>query len=154
MNTINKFYPGTKFGITEYDYGGHNDITGGIAQADALGIFGISEVSYACIWASITGYLTTAFNLYLNYDGNNSKYGLIKVMAKSNDIANSAIYASVDDNTNNVLHSIVTNKNASSAINATININSKINYDKTEAYYFNKSSQQIKSYNIAIKYYQ
>ncbi len=37
---IAKNYPGTKLAFTEYQYGGGADISGAIAQADALGIFG------------------------------------------------------------------------------------------------------------------
>ena len=37
---IDDFNPGTKIAITEYNYGGDNHISGGIAEADALGIFG------------------------------------------------------------------------------------------------------------------
>ncbi|MCX7720669.1 MAG: glycoside hydrolase family 44 protein [Dictyoglomus thermophilum] len=38
--TIDTYYPGAKLAITEYDYGGRNHISGGIAQVDVLGIFG------------------------------------------------------------------------------------------------------------------
>ena len=34
------FYPGTKLAITEYNWGGLDDINGSLAQADILGIFG------------------------------------------------------------------------------------------------------------------
>ncbi len=35
---ISQYYPGTNIAFTEYDYGGGGDISGGIAQADFLGI--------------------------------------------------------------------------------------------------------------------
>ncbi len=142
-NSINTYYPGTKFGITEYDFGAHTDISGGIAQADALGIFGRNEVDYATIWGTVNGYVKTAFDLYLNYDGNQSKYGSIKVQAISGDVPNSTIYASANDNTNTVLHSIVNNKNETTTIAATIQIQSSINYDHVEAYYFNQANTVI-----------
>ncbi len=143
-NSINAYYPQTKFGITEYDFGAHNDISGGIAQADALGVFGRNQIDYATIFGHIDGYVKTAFDLYLNYDGNQSKYGSIKVQAISNNVPTSTIYASVNDNTNTVLHSIVNNKNSATAINATINIQGNINYDRVEAFYFNQSNTTIK----------
>jgi hypothetical protein len=37
---INTNYAGTKLSISEYNYGGATDISGGIAEADVLGIFG------------------------------------------------------------------------------------------------------------------
>ena len=33
-------YPGTKLSFSEYTFGGGHDISGGVAEADALGIFG------------------------------------------------------------------------------------------------------------------
>ena len=44
-------YPGTKLSFSEYDYGGGGDISGGIAQADVLGIFGAQGVFAATQWA-------------------------------------------------------------------------------------------------------
>jgi hypothetical protein len=43
-------YPGTKLAITEYFYGRGGDISGGIAQADVLGIFGREGVFAATLW--------------------------------------------------------------------------------------------------------
>jgi hypothetical protein len=44
-------YPGTKTAITEYNWGALNDITGAIAQADLLGIFGREGLDLATIWS-------------------------------------------------------------------------------------------------------
>ena len=63
-------YPGTKLAFTEFDYGGKNHISGGIATADVLGIFGKYEVYFATYWGDITGYTSSAYKLYRNYDGN------------------------------------------------------------------------------------
>ena len=43
-------YPGTKLAITEYNYGGGNHISGAIAQADVLGIFGREGLFAATLW--------------------------------------------------------------------------------------------------------
>ena len=43
-------YPGTKLTITEYHYGGRNEISGALSQADVLGIYGRYGVFAACIW--------------------------------------------------------------------------------------------------------
>ena len=47
---IDKHYPGTRLAITEYNYGGGADISGAIAQADVLGIFGREGVFAAALW--------------------------------------------------------------------------------------------------------
>ena len=43
-------YPGTRLSITEYNYGAANHISGAIAQADALGVFGREGLFAATLW--------------------------------------------------------------------------------------------------------
>ncbi len=47
---INEYYPGTKIGISEYEYGGGSNISGGVAEADVLGVFGQKGVFAANWW--------------------------------------------------------------------------------------------------------
>jgi Glycoside hydrolase family 44 len=94
---IEKNYPGTKLAITEYDPGGGNDISGGIAQADMLGIFGREEVFAAALWPGRNiPYLGPAIEMYRNFDGENACFGDISVKADTDDIKTSSIYASLD----------------------------------------------------------
>src|SRR5690606_19768606 len=44
QSSIDAYYPGTKLAFTEFNYGGNGDITGGVALADVLGIFGKYDV--------------------------------------------------------------------------------------------------------------
>ena len=37
---VDQYYPGTKIGITEYNWGAEAHINGATSQADVLGIFG------------------------------------------------------------------------------------------------------------------
>jgi hypothetical protein len=80
---IERYYPGTKLGLTEWNFGGEDDISGAIATADALGIFGRENVHMASYWGlppreSPTGW---AFRLYRNYDGKGSQFGSESVEA-------------------------------------------------------------------------
>jgi hypothetical protein len=99
---IDEFKPGTKIAITEYNYGGTNHISGGIAQADALGVFGQSGVYAANFW-SLYGdgnsqFVSGAFKMYLDYDGaaGDGKFGDMSIDAATDAIAQSAVYASLD----------------------------------------------------------
>lgn len=84
---VNGSYPGTKIGLTEYDWGADNHINGATAQADLLGIFGREGVDMAIRWnvigaAPISNSLTyNAFKMYRNYDGNKSTFGETSVSA-------------------------------------------------------------------------
>jgi len=143
QHSIAQFYPGTALGITEYGWGAQDHISGGIAQADLLGIFGKWRLDYAAIWPEIEGYLRSAFDLYLNYDGQGGSFGSISVGSTTNDIANAPVYASVADSTNRTLHLILMNKNYDSTINAQIHVTGNRTYHKGHAYYFNRNSMAL-----------
>ncbi len=49
-NTYGAAYAPNKLSISEYDYGGGDDISGGIAEADVLGVFGSHGVFSAALW--------------------------------------------------------------------------------------------------------
>jgi hypothetical protein len=90
-------YPGTKLALTEYEFGGGDDISGAIAQADALGIFGVQGLFAAALWPGRhIPFSSAAFDMYRNFDGNNGSFGDISVKAQTSNIEDSAIYASKD----------------------------------------------------------
>lgn len=70
-------YPGTKIGVTEYNWGAEGDINGAVAQADILGIFGREGLDLATRWATPATNTPTylAMKLYRNYDGHQSTFG-------------------------------------------------------------------------------
>jgi hypothetical protein len=108
---VSQYYPGTKLAFTEYSYGAEGDVSGGIAQADALGIFGKYGVM-ASNWVMGNGttYLTAAFNLYLNYDGIGSGFGDTSVLATSSNVPEATVYAAKDNTHPNRVNVIVLNK--------------------------------------------
>jgi hypothetical protein len=123
---ISARYPGTKVAITEYYYGRGGDISGGITQADVLGIFGREGVYAATfwpqagIWASPYGgsgakayaYVFGAFRMFLNYDGSGGRFGDTGVAATTSDVVNSSVYASL--NTSGQVVLVALNKASSS----------------------------------------
>lgn len=95
---INASYPGTKIAMTEYFFGGGNHISGATAQADALGAFGANGVYAANLWSlqSDLTYISAAFKMFLNFDGNGAAFGDISIGASSSDLSKASIYASID----------------------------------------------------------
>jgi hypothetical protein len=101
-------YPGTKIAITEYYYGRGGDISGGIAQADVLGIFGREGVYAANLWplADVSAYGGSgvrayayafgALKMFRDYDGNRSTFGNTGIAASTSDFEKTSVYASVD----------------------------------------------------------
>jgi hypothetical protein len=80
---VNTYYPGTKIGITEYNWGAEGDMNGATTQADIWGIFGREGLDLANRWTTpATGSPTyLAMQLFRNYDGNGSGFGETSVSA-------------------------------------------------------------------------
>lgn len=95
---IDTHYPGTRLAITEYNYGGNQHISGGIAQADVLGIFGREGLFAAAFWplSDNNDYTWGGFEMYRNFDGAGGAFGDTAIAAQSSDTAQTSVYASVD----------------------------------------------------------
>ena len=74
---VNTYYPSTKIGITEYNWGAEKSIGGATAQADILGIFGRENLDMATRWTCPDPATPTfkAMQMYRNYDGKKSGFG-------------------------------------------------------------------------------
>jgi hypothetical protein len=96
---IEHSYPDTKLGISEWNFGGEDDISGAIAIADTLGIFGRENVYSAAFWGlpaenSPAGW---AFRLYRNYDGEGSAFGTGSLEVDFGDVAGFSSYAALSE---------------------------------------------------------
>ncbi len=91
-------YPGTKLSISEYNYGGNTSISGAIAQADVLGIFGRYGLFAACNWGigpKDTGELA-GYRAFLDFDGQGSKFGDLGLQVQGENPAQDSVYAAID----------------------------------------------------------
>jgi hypothetical protein len=90
-------YPGTKLAINEWNYGAGGHISGAVATADVLGIFGREGVEMANFWAlSDESFSNAAFRAFRNYDGDGAAFGDTSIHAASSDVATATVYASTD----------------------------------------------------------
>src|SRR5262249_1842696 len=80
---VARYYPGTKTGITEYNWGAEGSINGATAQADILGIFGHEGLDLATRWTTPDPTTPTykAMKMFRNYDGNKSTFGETSINA-------------------------------------------------------------------------
>jgi hypothetical protein len=94
---IQNKYPGTGLSFTEWNYGAGADISGAVASADVLGIFGRDGVTMATLWPLDSEVFTyAAFDAFRNYDGNGKTFGDTSVSAATDDVPDSSVYASLD----------------------------------------------------------
>jgi hypothetical protein len=105
-------YPGTRLAITEYNYGGGEHVSGGVAQADALGIFGREDLFAAALWDLSGGmrYVDGAFALYCNYDGAGGRFGDTSIGAATSNHETTSVYASVDEGRDDRMVLVAVNK--------------------------------------------
>lgn len=145
--SIERYYPGTKLSISEYNFGNENHVSGGIAQADALGIFAAQGVYFAALWpmSDKLEYAYAGINLYTNYDGKGGAFGNTLVESSTDNIEYSSVYASTGED--GALHVILLNKNIHSPERFTLAVNSNVRYTNFAYYGFNADSPVIKKYD-------
>jgi len=107
LEWVKNDYPGTKTAITEYNWGALDDITGAIAQADIMGIFGREGLDLATLWGppaaakpGDNGAPPTpaqpgvyAFAIFLNYDGAGGRFGDTSVSATTGNPDQLSVFA-------------------------------------------------------------
>ncbi|MGN0639037.1 MAG: glycoside hydrolase family 44 protein [Huintestinicola sp.] len=110
--SIRMNYPKTRLSFSEYDFGGGDNISGAIAEIDALGTFASQEVYLACLSPQSDSYpfQKAAMNLFTDYDGKGSGFGTSLVYSDNENDNMSSVYAALDDNDPELLRVILTNK--------------------------------------------
>src|SRR5579884_297451 len=100
---INKYYPGTKIGLTEWNWGADGTLNGGLAVAEVLGILGRERVELACYWTApgigTPGFY--AYRMFRNADGAGYGFGDVAVAADSNAPNQVSCFGSVEAKTGN-----------------------------------------------------
>lgn len=144
QSKINTSYPGTKLSFSEYNYGGASHISGGLAQADVLGIFGKYGVFAATYWPLSTidshSYIQGAFDLFLNYDGQGAKVGGTSIRATNPNVHDLSVYAMT--NSENTYFVLILNKTSRNQ-SATILFRNGDEIKQCQSYKLDESSQKI-----------
>ncbi len=124
-NWVNTSYPGTRVGITEYNWGAENHINGATTQADVFGIFGRESLDLGARWTTPASTTPTykAMKMYRNYDGNKSTFGDTSVSAIAPNPDAVSAFAAVRS-ADGALTVMMINKQLSTAATATVNLSS------------------------------
>ncbi|HEY5375285.1 MAG TPA: glycoside hydrolase family 44 protein [Polyangiaceae bacterium] len=145
LNTlIANDYPGTKLAISEWSFGGGNDVSGALAAADTLGIFGVQSVGLAAYASSSVSdqFVSAAFNAFRNYDGAGAGFGDTSVGATTNSVAYAPVYASVDSADPDRVVVIAINR-SDSAIPTTLNVDHTASYVSAQVYQLTSASASL-----------
>lgn len=135
---INAHLPGVKLAITEYNFGNGNGITAGLAQAEALAIFGREGVDLATRFGTLPAGtpLEDAFKLYLNYDGNGSTIEGASVRALSSN--GDAVGSYAIDGADGKLYVLLFNKDT---VSRTANVVTGTDGGQADLYRFSAKSR-------------
>jgi hypothetical protein len=122
-NWVATYYPGTKIGVTEYNWGADGYINGATVQADILGIFGREGLDLGTRWTSPSAGTPTynAFKMYRNYDGNKSTFGDTSISAGGPNPDNVSTFAAIRSS-DGALTLMVINKQLTASALATVNL--------------------------------
>jgi hypothetical protein len=122
-NWVATYYPGTRIGITEYNWGAEGHINGATAQADILGIFGREGLDLATRWTTpATG--TPCYNaikMYRNYDGRFATFGDVSVRTMAPAPDTLSAFAAVRSS-DGALTLMVINKQSNVGANLSVNL--------------------------------
>lgn len=120
---VAQYYPGTKIGITEYNWGAEKSMNGATAQADVLGIFGREGLDLATRWTTpdISTPTFKAIQMYRNYDGSKSTFGDISVSDTAPDPDNVSSFAAIRT-ADHALTVMVINKQLTESAPSTISL--------------------------------
>ena len=131
--------------ITEYDYGGGDVISGGLAQADVLGIFGRYGVFLATLWGLEESdvYTSAAFELYRDYDGRQGTFGDTHVRAWTADSVNTSVYAAIQGQDAGTLHAVLLNK-STDTLEIHLVVRGAAAYTRAEAWGFDAGSATLR----------
>jgi hypothetical protein len=91
--------PGMGLAFSEYYYGGGADISGGVAEADVLGVLGRDGVFAATLWhigATDDRFIRAAFAMFRSYDAHGAGFGDTSLHAASDHVDQVSAYASQD----------------------------------------------------------
>lgn len=81
---INENYPGVKTSLGEWSFGAPDDISGGLASAEALGRFGQQGLDAAFHWGQLKEGTPNywAFRAFRNFDGKGARFADVSVATK------------------------------------------------------------------------
>jgi hypothetical protein len=117
---VEKHNPGMEMCVGEYNFGGADNISGALAQADVFGILANEKVDLAFIWTHPEGTQELAWKLFRNYNGAGGRFGDQCLVAKSNE-SDLSVYAAKRSSDGATTIAVI-NKNLGGSCNLTLNL--------------------------------
>jgi hypothetical protein len=134
-------YPGTKVGVTEYNWQAEPYMNGAVAEADILGIFGRQGLDLATRWttpaSNTPAYL--AMKVYRNYDGKAHTFGDTSVLAGGPNPDNVSVFAA-QRSSDEALTIMIVSKYLAAATPVVVNVTNFIGTGTAQVWQVNVSN--------------
>lgn len=134
-----------KLSISEYNFGNDDIITGALAQAEALAIFGREGVAAAMRWVAPAPntLVENAFKLFLNYTGTGAQVTGSSVKATSNDVDTIGAYAIINTSTSTIFALAFNKATSTKTVNFTISNRLTLS-GAADVYQFSQASPSLR----------
>ena len=144
---IGECYPGTKTAIGEYDFKGQQDASGGVAEAELLGIFAREKLDFAFYWFAPEKDtpIYFGFRMFRNPDGKHTAFGETYLPAINSAPEDVSIHAA-RDTAGRKLTLILINKRGAKPAKLTLKFKTALPDQEATVYeYSDADPKQIKS---------
>jgi photosystem II stability/assembly factor-like uncharacterized protein len=139
---IDECNPGLGIALGEYNFGGEKDVSGGVAQAEVLGIFAREGVQHAYFWffpePNSSPYF--AFKMFRNPDGRHTAFGDRYLASRVSAPDDVSLHAARDSKTGRVTLVLV-NKRAAKAARVALNFNAPVPPQKLVVYEYSAANK-------------
>lgn len=128
---VRQNYPGTRIGLTEWNWGAENTLNGGLAAAEVLGILGREQIDLACYWTCppINSPTFLAYKMYRNPDGTGHGFGDVALPARSDTPDTVSCYAAREARTGTLTLMLINKAEAARAVAVKIEAGFDVKFD-------------------------
>ncbi len=140
---ISQYYPGTKLGISEWNFGADGSMNGALAIANVLGVYGKEGIYLASYWTHPDpGSLgSMAFDMYRNYDGKDHTFGTTSIQTTSGSTSKLMAFSAL--RSDHKVTVMLVNQEPSTSINADLDLKNLQVSGKAQVFTLNGSSKKI-----------
>jgi len=134
--------PGMQLAIGEYNFGGERDVSGGVAQAELLGVFAREGVAFAYLWLfpHVNSPQYFAFKMFRNPDGKHTEFG-DRYLGVSVSAPDDVSVHAARDSASGRLTFILVNKRAAKGAKVKLNLNRRLPEQKVVLYEYSAADR-------------
>ncbi|MCY3017752.1 MAG: hypothetical protein NTW87_01795, partial [Planctomycetota bacterium] len=134
--------PGLQTSIGEYNFGGEGDVSGGVAQAELLGVFAREGLDFAFLWLfpNVNSPHYFAFRMFRNPDGQQTAFGDRYLPSKCGAPHDVSVHAAKDSKTGRLTFVLV-NKRAGKGAKLTLNLGAAVPAQDVTVYEYSSADR-------------